>query len=254
MKTRTGPLLLVAALVALAACSGPAAAPSQVRADPQAVTDRCADLIVEGLRGQTQSASKNQGVGHEVLVTFDSLVAHLPRHSGTTVRLAAIDYPALAEATESRYLQDVETGRRRLAASMASDGKACPESLFVMLGYSEGAQVAHETIAKLPAASTKAIAAVALLADPLRNPHDPIALETYGTGPLDGRGNAGYGNHFSSTIRDRVVSFCVRTDNVCNAPLGGRIGGISDAHRSFYEKASTAQVTGRRLADLITRH
>ncbi len=244
-------LLLIA--LTLAACSGNATTHRSTPANPSIVSDRCADIIVYGARGQTQSSSANHGVGHEVLVTVESLVSHLPRHSGTRVRLAALRYPALAEATEAAYLRDIATGRRLLTASMAADAKACPSSRFVVIGFSEGAQVVHDTIAALPAASTKAIAAVALLADPVRNPDDPIRLESYGTDPLNGRGNAGYGKAFGETIRNRVITFCVTDDNVCNAPVGGRVGGISDAHRSFYEKSSTADVTGKRLADLITR-
>lgn len=244
-------LSLILALFTVASCSGKPAEHRSVPPNPRYISERCADLIVYGARGQTQSASANKGVGHEVLVTVDSLIAHLPKRTGTTVQLAAIPYPAVLEATETAYLRDIATGRRLLTASMAADAKKCPHSRLAVIGFSEGAQVVHNTIAGLPASSLGAIVAVALLADPVRNPHDPITLVSYGTGPLHGRGNAGYGTEFGTKIRDRIVTFCVEADNVCNAPLGGRVGGISDAHRSFYEKASTAKVTGKHLAELI---
>ena len=244
-------LSIVVAMLMLAACSDNATEHHSARANPRIVSDRCADVIAYGARGQTQSSSANHGVGHEVLVSVDSLVAHLPRHSATTVRLAAVRYPALPEATEAGYLRDIAIGRRLLTTSMAADAKACPKSRFVVVGFSEGAQVVHETIAALPATATKPIAAVALLADPVRNPQDPLTLEAYGTGPLDGRGSAGFGTPFAKQIRARVITFCVAEDNVCNAPSGGRVGGISDAHREFYEKASSAKVTGKHLADLV---
>lgn len=247
-------VVLVVAALMLSACSSTTDSKPAPEADPHAVSTHCADLIVYGLRGQTQSATKNDGVGHEVLVTVDSLIAHLPRHSGTTVRLAAITYPALAEAAEAGYLHDIAEGKRLLTDALAKDAKACPNSRAVVIGYSEGAQVVHVTTAELPATAAKTVAAVALLADPLRRHDDQVSTESYGTGPLTGRGNAGIGKRFGAAIRDRVVTFCVKQDNVCNAPLGGRVGGISDAHREFYEKSTTAQVSGTRIASLIARH
>lgn len=230
---------VVAILAALSACSSASTAP----------TDECADLIVLGLRGQAQSARAAGGVGAEVQSSTRALVERL--EGSERVRLEAIRYPADAAASMAEFDRDVEAGRVQLLARHAELGSACPRSRFVLIGYSEGADVVHRAVASMSAKQASNVAVVAVIGDPLRRPTDRVSTETYGSGPLDGRGSLAGGPPWGKDVRDRVISFCHADDNVCNVPPSGRQGGISATHRTFYEKPSSARVTARRLAGII---
>jgi cutinase len=261
-------LAAVALLVLVAACGKPAAGPSSssssspsssssssssasvVSGRPARFTEaRCADLVVLGLRGQTQSSRSDGGVGHEVLVSVQQTVAHL---EDTSVRLEAVRYPAVREATDAGYDADVASGVRMVTRRLGTLARSCPRSRFVVVGFSEGAQVGHLAAVRLAPAEADRVAAVALLGDPLRDPSDAVRTETFGTGPLAGRGNAGPGPAFPMGIRDRVLLLCARGDDVCNAPPTGRVGPPSVTHRTFYEQPSSARTTGRLVASVVS--
>ncbi|RLV48291.1 cutinase family protein [Nocardioides mangrovicus] len=201
------------------------------------VTTRCADLVVLGLRGQGQSARTHQGVGHEVQVAVRSLVRHL--HDGRTVRLQAVRFPAVSAATEAEYDADIAAGVALVRRARTTLAARCPGTSVALAGFSEGAQVAHR------AAQAHAYALVLLMGDPLRNPRLSVRTLAFGI-RLTGRGNAGYGAAFADPAH--VVEACVAGDNVCNAPLTGRVGGVSATHRQFYERPATARVVGAAVA------
>lgn len=167
------------------------------------------------------------------------------------MRLEAIRYPASAATSQAVFDHDVEVGRLHLLARHAALASACPHSRFVVIGFSEGADVVHRAMASMSAEQALDIAVLAVLGDPLRNPTDRVALESYGSGPLKGRGSISGGPSWGQDVRDRVITFCTAGDNVCNAPASGRRGSISAVHRTFYEKRSSARVTAERMARVI---
>jgi hypothetical protein len=215
------------------------------------VSDTCADVIVLGVRGQAQSDRASGGVGPEVRSTTWALVDRL--RGGERVRLNAIRYPARLAKTQAGFDHDVEVGRRLLLARHAALAAVCPKSRFALIGYSEGADVVHRAVASMSAKDAADLAVVAVLGDPLRDPQDPIRTETYGSGHLDGRGSITGGPRWGKHIRDRVITFCTKKDNVCNAPMTGRRGGVSAAHQRFYEKRSSARVTAELMVRVIER-
>ena len=213
------------------------------------MADQCADLIVLGVRGQAQSARAASGVGPEVQATTRALVEGLRR--GQRVRLLAIRYPARLAASQAAFDHDVEAGRRTLVARHVALAADCPDSRFVLIGFSEGADVVHRAVASMDAKDAADLAAVAVLGDPLRDPKDDVPTETYGSGHLDGRGSIIGGPRWGAAVSDRVISFCTAKDNVCNAPMTGRRGGVSATHQRFYEKRSSAQLTAERMVQVI---
>jgi hypothetical protein len=242
----------VAALAVVSACSsGPSESPPSPTppAHARLVADRCADLIVLGVRGQAQSARAAGGVGPEVQSTTRAVLEQL--HEGERVRLLAIRYPARLSASQAAFDHDVEVGRRMLVERQAQLVADCPDSRFVLIGFSEGADVVHRAVASMKAKNAGALAVVAVLGDPLRDPKDHVPTETYGSGRLDGRGSIVGGPRWGMAVRDRVISFCTAQDNVCNAPMTGRRGGVSATHQRFYEKRSSARVTAERMVRVI---
>ena len=240
---------VVAMLAALSACSSGPTAPSPTPTQARLVADRCADLIVLGVRGQAQSARAAAGVGAEVHHSMRALVGQLD--DGERVRLEAIRYPASAASSMAVFDRDVEAGRIELLARHAELGSACPRSRFVIIGYSEGADVVHRAVASMSSKQVTDIAVVAVLGDPLRLPSDEVSTETYGSGDLNGSGSLSGGPRWGKDVRNRVITFCHADDNVCNVPASGRRGGISAVHRTFYEKPPSARVTAERMARVI---
>ncbi len=227
-----------------AGSSTPSATPTPAAA--HLTTERCADLVVLGLRGQGQSRRTEQGVGAEVRASVQAVVTRLPH--GVSVRLEAVPYPNGSDAT---YDADVARGQRMARSRLSALARRCPHSRLALVGYSEGAQAVHLAALRLTPHERDRLALVAVLGDPLRNPDDPTRVVDYGTGPLAGRGNAGPGPAFPASTRARTLSFCVRGDNVCNAPLTGRVGTVSATHRGFYERSASARTTGRALAGVL---
>jgi pimeloyl-ACP methyl ester carboxylesterase len=173
---------------------------------------------VLGFRGQGQSTRGFDGAGREA----GQVARKLAEQLGS--RVVGVRFPSSAGG--STYDADVAAGVRLAGRLMAS---ACGQ--VVLVGYSQGAEVAH----RVAVAHPRRVAGVVLMGDPLRDPADPVATLTLGTGPLSGRGNGGPYARFPSVVRARVLEVCVRGDDVCNAPLAGRVGPPSATHRTAYQ-------------------
>lgn len=253
-----GPLAL---LLLVAGCSGstradepeaspPSVAPTSRTPGPLLVTTGCADVVVLGLRGAGQAADKNLGAGQEILASVRAMSADLHRKSDTTVRLEGIPYRAEIAPTSDFHRGNVEDGISRTNARIAELARKCPDSRVALVGFSQGAQVMHEVVAGLPAASAERLALVALIADPIRNPADAIASWTYGKA-APGPGKFGAGPAVGAAVEDRAITFCAAGDEICNWPPGGYDGPLSDTHRHFYETSAHARSTGRQMADIL---
>src|ERR1019366_4531602 len=69
-------------------------------------------------------------------------------------------------------------GVRNVTELLTEDVTRCTEQLIVLIGLSQGAEVIRRALATLPADVVKSVAAIVLLGDPTRHPHDPW---THGT-------------------------------------------------------------------------
>lgn len=242
-----------------AACAGPSgdpAPPSEPTSRtpaPVLVTTGCADLVVLGLRGAGQDGDKNHGSGQEILASVRAMSAELQRKSDTTVRLEGIPYRAEFAPTSEFHRGNIDDGMTRTEARVAELAERCPDSRIALVGFSQGAQVVHELVADLPAASTKRIVLVAMIADPIRDPADSIASWTYGKA-APGPGKFGAGPAVGSALRDSAITFCTAGDEICNWPPGGYSGPLSDTHRHFYETSAHARSTGRQLAAILGKN
>lgn len=254
---------LLALLLLVAGCSSarptadptsdPTPSPTTRSSGPILVTTGCADLVVLGLRGAGQAADKNLGAGQEILASVRAMSADLHRKSGTTVRLEGIPYRAEIAPTSDFHRGNVEDGMSRTQNRITELARRCPDSRVALVGFSQGAQVVHELVAKLPAASAKRIALVALIADPIRNPDDSIASWTYGKA-APGPGKFGAGAAVGSALQDQAITFCAAGDEICNWPPGGYDGPLSDTHRHFYETSAHARSTGRQMAGILRKN
>ncbi len=197
----------------------------------------CRSVTLLGFRGQGQPTRGHRGVGREVDQVARALDAAL---GSAPVRLQRVRFPATTGA--AAYDADVATAVQEAGRAIRT---ACGR--VVLVGYSQGAEVVHRVAVAHPGR----VALAVLMGDPLRNPTDQVATLTLGTGALGGRGNAGPGERFPDEVRRRVLEVCVRGDDVCNAPLTGRVGPPAAAHHTGYQDLATARGIAARAALLV---
>lgn len=214
------------------------------------VEQRCADLVVIGARGSTQDGSRNLGVGTEVRMTAESLARLEGKRSGASTHVEAIAYDAAKTSTLDGYLRNVRSGAELLVDTLDEVARECPDSRFALIGFSQGGQVVHTATAQLPRRLVERIGAVAMIADPSRDPDDRIGHWTFGQGDAPAAGRLGAGVAIPADLRDRTISLCVPDDEICND--AGRPGGPpSKTHKEFYEQPSSARETAQQIADIL---
>jgi hypothetical protein len=222
----------------------PSASPARHQA--LLVDQKCADLIVFGARGSTQSAKLNHGVGAEVRLSVEATARRLHQRSNATVRLEAVRYDASGGAA---YVSQVGAGAQLMQQLLEAEARDCPHSRFGLIGFSEGAQVTHATALDVPHALAGRIAMIAMIADPRRNPTDAIAHWSYGgSAPRPGRDGAG--TPIDPDVRAAAISLCAPGDEICNG-RGSPGVAPSATHRHFYEKPSSARSTAKQLDKIL---
>lgn len=218
------------------------------------VDTKCADLVVLGLRGAGQLASKNEGVGGEVLKTVENVATRLHTESGATVRIEGVDYRSSRDASYADYHAGVLDGRRKLGAQYEQLSKECGNSKIAIIGFSKGAQVAHEFAYDLSKEQSQNLVLIAMIADPLRNPADGIIAWSYAKQPAPQPGKLGAGPRFGSATRQRAITLCVAKDEVCNRLRTGGPTSLSETHKKFYELPGTVRSSGRQLIAVLHRN
>ncbi|WP_305784577.1 cutinase family protein [Symbioplanes lichenis] len=231
MRLRT---VLSIAAASVVGAAGLAVAPLTFAA--QAPANACPDVEVIGARGTTE----RPGLG--VLLT--PLARQLTQDLPQTVRTTAVDYPA-----SFNYTASVRQGVQALAGNVADTAEECEDTQFVLMGYSQGANVVGDALvgsslrgratgqAAIPAALSDRVAAVLLFGDPTFT-----AGESFNTGTGTRNGVFSRGAGRLDTFADRTQSFCNRNDRFCQ-------GGTSlAAHLDYAKFADDAtEFVGQRL-------
>jgi hypothetical protein len=242
----TSSLRRLAALLLVTVCVQSACTGTSDEEPAQLTSERCADLVVVGARGQAQTA---KSVGGEIVVTTKALLDELP--DGLSVRLEGLRYDASITPSDAEYERHEVAGARQLVDRVDELAAACPDSRLALIGFSAGAEVVHRAAADLTDAGS--IAVVAMIGDPLRNPDDGIETVSYGTGEPRYAGFVGRGRPISEPLRDRTISFCVMGDEVCSSVQPARSVEQSRRHKEFYEQPEHARQTARAMADVLER-
>lgn len=223
----------IALLVVLAApASGamPAAAGSQ----RSYIGVECTDVLVVGARGSGEKADSHVGVGTTVALAASRFRRSLTAQGRTMTLMPLTEYPARSVDSivwgqiwdgngMKRYLDGVNTGVQEAKDKIASRGRQCPDERIVLMGYSQGAMVAHRTWQALPAKTRSRVAAIVLVADPDRMIDTQARLIGSPTAPSSSEGIASYvfepdkpdvpDTPFPGT---RVWQVCTERDIVCD--------------------------------------
>jgi len=180
---------------------------------PASATDQCVDVHIIGIRGSGQAA----GYGDQAAGVVDGLEAALMGR-GISVTAEPLEYPAISVSDSlglvlltGAYDASVGAGTDALRGALAATDSLCPSTEFVLVGYSQGAQVIKRALADIP--PSVPIAGVILLADPTRDAAqrgivrlgDPVAER-------DGAFGAIALPHHVSAV---AVDVCAAGDGVC---------------------------------------
>lgn len=179
---------------------------------PAASAATCSDIDVVAARGTFEPGTLGLIVGDPV---YSALQKKLTGKNLTSYR---VNYPADLSLTSAAQ------GNADLVNHVDSQAAACPNQRFVLVGYSQGANVVDNSIgissdgavvgspivATIPAAIEPRVAAVLLFGNPIR------AL----------------GKSVTGTYRSRTIDFCAKGDPICEnggTDVLAHLGYTSDA-------------------------
>ncbi|WP_055549389.1 cutinase family protein [Streptomyces sp. NBRC 110028] len=179
---------------------------------PTATAAACADIDVVAARGTFEPGSLGFIVGDPVYAALQKKI------TGKTLSSYKVNYPADLSFTSAAQ------GNADVVNHVKSQAAACPDQRFVLVGYSQGANVVDNSIgissagavvgspivATIPAALEPKVAAVLLFGNPIR------AL----------------GRSVTGTYQSRTIDFCAKGDPICESgglDVGAHLGYTANA-------------------------
>lgn len=164
---------------------------------PSATAAACSDIDVVAARGTFEPGTLGFIVGDPV---FSALQRKL---TGRNLSSYKVNYPADLSLTSAAQ------GNADLVNHVNSQASACPNQRFILVGYSQGANVVDNSlgissagavvgspiVATLPAAVEPKVAAVLLFGNPIR----------------------AIGKSVTGTYQSRTIDFCAQGDPICEA-------------------------------------
>ncbi|MBP5918431.1 cutinase family protein [Streptomyces scabiei] len=184
-------------------------------ATPTATAAACTDIDVVSARGTFEPGTLGFIVGDPVYAALQKKIA------GKSLSSYKVNYPADLSPTSAAQ------GNADLVNHVRSQAASCPNQRFVLVGYSQGANVVDNSIgissagavvgspivATLPAALEPRVSAVLLFGNPIR----------------------AIGKSVTGTYQSRTIDFCAAGDPVCENG-GGDVG----AHLGYRANADAA--------------
>lgn len=182
---------------------------------PTAAAAACTDIDVVSARGTFEPGTLGFIVGDPV---YSALQKKL---TGKSLSSYKVNYPADLSLTSAAQ------GNADLVNHVRSQAAACPNQRFILVGYSQGANVVDNSIgissagavvgspivATIPAALEPKVSSVLLFGNPIR----------------------AIGKSVTGTYQSRTIDFCAAGDPVCENG-----GGDTGAHLSYRANADAA--------------
>ncbi len=179
---------------------------------PTASAATCSDIDVVAARGTFEPGTLGLIVGDPVFSALQQKI------TGRSLSSYAVNYPADLSLTSAAQ------GNADAVNHVNAQAAACPDQRFILVGYSQGANVIDNSIgissdgavvgspivATLPAAVEPKVAAILLFGNPIR------AL----------------GKSVTGTYQSRTIDFCADGDPICQnggTDVGAHLGYTADA-------------------------
>ncbi|QLH24783.1 cutinase family protein [Streptomyces sp. Rer75] len=179
---------------------------------PPATAAACTDIDVVAARGTFEPGNLGFIVGDPVYSALQKKI------TGKTLSSYKVNYPANLSLTSAAQ------GNADVVNHVKSQAAACPNQRFVLVGYSQGANVVDNSIgissagavvgspivATIPAALEPKVAAVLLFGNPIR----------------------AIGKSVTGTYQSRTIDFCAKGDPICQSgglDVGAHLGYTANA-------------------------
>jgi cutinase len=179
---------------------------------PTASAATCSDIDVVAARGTFEPGTLGLIVGDPVFSALQQKI------TGKSLSSYAVNYPADLSLTSAAQ------GNADAVNHVNAQAAACPDQRFILVGYSQGANVIDNSlgissdgavvgspiVATLPAAVEPKVAAILLFGNPIR------AL----------------GKSVTGTYQSRTIDFCADGDPICQnggTDVGAHLGYTADA-------------------------
>lgn len=187
-----------------------------VAVTPMAAAATCSDINVVSARGTFEPGTLGTIVGDPVFAALQKAI------TSKTLDSYAVNYPAnLNEPTS------VDDGNTDLVNHVNSQASACPAQRFILVGYSQGANVVDNSIG---ISSDGALVGGPIVATiPTSLDSRIIAILQFGN-PIRAQGKS-----ITGTFQSRTDDFCANQDPVCQAG-----GNNPTAHLSYGNDATAA--------------
>lgn len=194
----------------------------------------CPDVLLIGARGSGETALRSSGLGPEVLTLYKQMQSDLGNKLSTDS--LPVDYPAASvdvlkpdsdvvhyvQNHLDPYLASIDQGIKSVLNEFTTKAQQCPQTRFVLAGYSQGALVMHQVLINLyfnNAGLLNRIAATALIADPDRLPKTAATSVWSSKDPPQSSGIRFYflgGYDIPPAVAADTFSICNEWDFVCD--------------------------------------
>lgn len=282
MRTKLRAILAAFTCLFIASSAGLFAAPPALAQVKHVTNPTCANVTVLGLRGHdgeeqrssngTASSNLFGFINSKAAVALDS---YLPDE--TTVKRVEIPYVSASvigipqsEAEVASYRESISAASLLTVKTVVETLKECRNTKIVLIGFKQGAQVAHEAALILPESIMESIGAIWLIGDPLTDPKDTNQFQYAGSFPVTA-GNGGVyitplsqsannptmllipqmapkSSTYPESLKSKVLNVCHYYDGSCRATTGVS---MSDPDLAYASPEFTA-VPARRVAESIT--
>jgi len=210
----------------------------------------CRSWAFIGIPGSGQGRAHNPGLssdtalyGPEVAKVKQAFVA---KRGATNVAVYPINYTAYnvapnllfgVAANLVAYNASVSRGVTETKRIISNVAAACPGTRFVISGYSQGAQVATNTLGSFPIASSK-LYRVGLMGNPRFSDGSVNSVEVP-AGSIGRHGVFNGGATWLSTWNGKVRDVCIDRDTFCEAGSAFNF----DAHGAYNTRAYPGSIT-----------
>lgn len=233
MRSRHSPKWRLLGTVIIAAVVAASAPPAAATPGHWEDRDPCPRIFVIGVRGSGEVRSTNgsdRGFGARASAVLPAISDLLDPH-GVAWAPVSVDYPAIGVDDVARRLLDpgspgygasVTAGAVALAETVAEARTACPGSLFVLVGYSQGAEVIRRALSNGAIPEGDDLVSALLIADPRFEASDPAGITLRGSfqGNRNGVRSSGFTPPLPDWAAQRTYSLCNAGDIVCQFGRG----------------------------------
>lgn len=215
-------------------------------APPVAAATTCPGIDAVAIPGTTETDPKADAT--KPVGILGSVLEPLKRHSHRALSTFYTPYPAaiFGGTDQGGYQASKQAGIDNASTHMKAVAQRCPNTKFLLTGYSQGADAAGDLAAAIGhnkgAVPADRVLGVGLIADPSQSPVDQptIGLLHPGMG-FAGVRTGGFG---ALADRNAVLSICAPLDYYCNLPqndLVMRFIGHLGSHLDLADAADSAQ-------------